>query len=178
MFGFFKKKEASIKVISRIWMTDAALHAALYSAWEKDNTLHIACWFEDTWSRLTAFFTRHAASSFNIILARELSAHIPKDRLIFTEHHPLPQKEQDLFEKLHLKEALVWTSLESPLLKYFGGERISGLMQKLGADEKESLEHPMIHKAIRNAQDKIAAGLTIEQSAQSPEEWLARNYTR
>lgn len=46
-------------------------------------------------------------------------------------------------------------SLEDDLLRIFGSDRISGIMNKLGMEEGEPIEHSMISKAIENAQKKV-----------------------
>ncbi|MBM9605842.1 preprotein translocase subunit SecA [Desulfopila inferna] len=46
-------------------------------------------------------------------------------------------------------------SLEDDLLRIFGSGKISGIMEKLGMEEDEPIEHSMISKAIENAQKKV-----------------------
>ena len=46
-------------------------------------------------------------------------------------------------------------SLEDDLLRIFGSGRISGVMDKLGMEEDEPIEHNMITRAIENAQRKV-----------------------
>jgi len=48
-----------------------------------------------------------------------------------------------------------YLSLEDSLMRIFGSERIAGLMQKLGMEEGEAIEHPWVNKAIENAQKKV-----------------------
>ncbi|MBW2350756.1 MAG: preprotein translocase subunit SecA, partial [Deltaproteobacteria bacterium] len=48
-----------------------------------------------------------------------------------------------------------YLSLEDDLLRIFGSDRISGIMDKLGMDEGEPIEHSMLSKAIENAQRKV-----------------------
>jgi preprotein translocase subunit SecA len=48
-----------------------------------------------------------------------------------------------------------YLSLEDDLLRIFGSERISGIMEKLGMEEGQPIEHSMITKAIENAQRKV-----------------------
>ncbi len=48
-----------------------------------------------------------------------------------------------------------YLSLEDDLLRIFGSGRISGIMDKLGMEEDEPIEHPMITRAIENAQRKV-----------------------
>jgi preprotein translocase subunit SecA len=46
-------------------------------------------------------------------------------------------------------------SLEDDLMRIFGSEKISYIMDKLGMKEGEPIEHAMISKAIENAQKKV-----------------------
>jgi preprotein translocase subunit SecA len=48
-----------------------------------------------------------------------------------------------------------YLALEDDLLRIFGGERITGIMEKLGMEDGEPIENKMISKAIENAQAKV-----------------------
>ncbi len=48
-----------------------------------------------------------------------------------------------------------YLSLEDDLLRIFGSDRISGVLDKLGMDEDDPIEHNMISRAIENAQKKV-----------------------
>jgi preprotein translocase subunit SecA len=48
-----------------------------------------------------------------------------------------------------------YLSLEDDLLRIFGGERIQGIMGRLGMEEGEPIEHNLISRAIENAQRKV-----------------------
>ena len=48
-----------------------------------------------------------------------------------------------------------YLSLEDDLLRIFGSDKISGVLDKLGMDEDEPIEHNMISRAIENAQRKV-----------------------
>jgi preprotein translocase subunit SecA len=50
-----------------------------------------------------------------------------------------------------------YLSLEDDLLRIFGSERISGIMERLGMEEGEPIEHKFISKAVENAQKKVEA---------------------
>ncbi len=50
-----------------------------------------------------------------------------------------------------------YLALEDDLLRIFGSDRIAGLMDKLGMEEGEPIEHSMLSKAIENAQRKVEA---------------------
>ncbi len=48
-----------------------------------------------------------------------------------------------------------YLSLEDNLMRIFASERMAGLMQKLGMEEGEAIEHPWVSRAIENAQKKV-----------------------
>ncbi len=48
-----------------------------------------------------------------------------------------------------------YLSLEDDLLRIFGGERISPIMERLGMEEGEPIEHGLINRAVENAQKKV-----------------------
>ena len=48
-----------------------------------------------------------------------------------------------------------YLSLKDNLMRIFASDRVSGLMQKLGMQEGEAIEHPWVTKAIENAQRKV-----------------------
>ena len=48
-----------------------------------------------------------------------------------------------------------YISMEDDLMRIFGSDRLSGIMQKLGMEEGVPIEHKLISKAIENAQKKV-----------------------
>ncbi len=52
-------------------------------------------------------------------------------------------------------ESRFYLSLEDSLMRIFGSERIANMMQKLGMEDGEAIEHPWVNKAIENAQRKV-----------------------
>ncbi|MCP5415764.1 MAG: preprotein translocase subunit SecA [Chromatiaceae bacterium] len=48
-----------------------------------------------------------------------------------------------------------YLSLEDNLMRIFASERVSAIMQKLGMEQGEAIEHPWVTKAIANAQRKV-----------------------
>lgn len=87
----------------------------------------------------------------------------------------MPKKEKELYASFALKEVHVYSSLDEPLFMHFGGEKIIGLLNKLGMKEDEPLENTLITKALHNAQEKIAAKVNLEQGALSQAEWFRKN---
>jgi preprotein translocase subunit SecA len=50
-----------------------------------------------------------------------------------------------------------YLSLQDDLMRIFGSDKISGLMEKLGMDEDMPIENKMVTKAIENAQKRVEA---------------------
>jgi preprotein translocase subunit SecA len=48
-----------------------------------------------------------------------------------------------------------YLSLEDDLLRIFGSERIASIMDKIGMQEGEPIEHPLVTRAIENAQRRV-----------------------
>ncbi len=48
-----------------------------------------------------------------------------------------------------------YLSLEDSLMRIFASERVAAMMQKLGMQQGEAIEHPWVTKAIENAQRKV-----------------------
>ncbi|MDH5544929.1 MAG: preprotein translocase subunit SecA [Gammaproteobacteria bacterium] len=48
-----------------------------------------------------------------------------------------------------------YLSLEDNLMRIFASDRVAGMMQKLGMEKGEAIEHPWVSKAIENAQRKV-----------------------
>jgi len=48
-----------------------------------------------------------------------------------------------------------YLSLEDPLLRIFGGERLGSIMQRLKMPEGEPIEHPIVNRSIAKAQNRV-----------------------
>jgi len=51
--------------------------------------------------------------------------------------------------------SIFYLSLEDDLMRLFGSDRIAGLMDKMGAEEGEVIEHPWVTRSIEGAQKRI-----------------------
>ena len=80
-------------------------------------------------------------------------------RIIGTERHESRRIDNQLRGRSGRQgdpgESRFYIALEDDLIRLFGGDRISGIMDKLGMETGESIEHPLLSKAIENAQKKV-----------------------
>jgi len=174
MFKLFNK-ENKPRIIDRVFirMEKKWIYCQKISN-QNPNTIFIA-WFDNTIDELESYFSGTGIKN-SILKARTTSkSQIEGRPVVFIEHYPMKSKEQQLLEQLSLQEAVFLTALDEPLLKYFGGEKLIKLMESLGMKEDEAIEHPMITQSLANAQEKIEAKVSLEQSARSQAEWMDRN---
>ncbi|HEX7904376.1 MAG TPA: hypothetical protein VF487_10885 [Chitinophagaceae bacterium] len=176
MFNLFKKKEAGTRVTDRIWMNENAKLESFTKEWRKNNDILYISWFEDTYAKIESLFIQENIQANCLAMTRELSPSIITGKtIVFAEHYPLHEKENAIYQKLNLQQVIVWSALDEPLFKHFGGDKIIAMMKQLGMSEDAAIEHVMISKAIQNAQEKIAKKVTTEQAARSQTDWLQRN---
>ena len=100
-------------------------------------------------------------------------------RTLVIEHHPLAVRDDSLLSSLSaldcLSEISFHSALTDPLLSHFGGEKIEGLLRRLGLAEEECVSHELISRAIRGAQDKISSQVKQDMQTQSAEDWFKYN---
>lgn len=175
MFGLFGKKEKDI-ITDKVWFTTEAKWAACRQlATAQPDTLFVT-WFEDTFHQLENALINNGLTADKIVMARQLTSHFATvGSVVFAEHYPLRAKEEELCQKAGITAAAVFSALDEPLFKHFGSDKIIGLARSFGMKEEEAIEHTMVSSAIKNAQEKIAAKVTLEQAALSQADWLMKN---
>jgi hypothetical protein len=176
MFNFSKNKKSETKVKDIIWISSEAKWRGLEELWKKDPNTVFVFWFDETLDEARSKIDPFMIDKIQFAPAREVNHHlIPAKPVIFGEHYPLQKKEQELFQQLQLKEVKVLSSLDEPLFKRFGADKIIQLMRQMGMKETDSVENQMITNAIKNAQQKLEKQVTIDHSASSQRSWLEKN---
>lgn len=172
MFGLFKKDD-TVKVIDRVWMTSQAKWKACGAMLGANPGCLFVGWFEDTVSQLKSILGDRAP----VFLAPKMNPADGNGKLvILIEHYPLEQVEQNFFKRQQWKEIPVLSALDEPLFMRFGGKRTIEIIKKLGVGEDEILGHSMIRSAIKSAQRKLAGQVRAEQKASSQEKWFELNF--
>jgi preprotein translocase subunit SecA len=102
---------------------------------------------------------------------------MPELLIAVCERHPSWIAEEQFMKWLEPFHGYMtyFESLDSPLFRVFGVERIKTLLGALGMSESEAIEHKMVSNALENAQKKIAAKAAGSGPARSAEEWF-QNY--
>jgi len=76
--------------------------------------------------------------------------------IVGTEHHEARRIDNQLRGRAGRQgdagSSRFYASLEDDVVRRFGGDRVKGIMQWAGLDENTPIEHPIVNKAISNAQ--------------------------
>ena len=203
MFSLLKKTSLPAHT-DKVWKTrQACLKGMMTEALQvisKSGKPIIISWFDDRHQSLLDFLNQYQVPYVLMDeyfeLTDDKATYILKAGLVSTSlhsaslkakqktviadgHFPLMEYENKIIEKLLGGESktpvLFCLSLEDPLLKSIGSNAILQLLEKLGLGENESLDHPMIQKAIERAQEKISSNVISEIRTQNEDEWFIRN---
>lgn len=175
MFGLFKSKSKYNTVNDQVWMTiEAKFRACQKMLLANPDTIFVA-WFEDTAQVLRKSLNVDENTNTVLLAERILLENLRNELVIFVEHYPLIEKEQNLFVSMGLNNVPVLSALDEPFFNVFGGDRIRELMYKLGTQEDEVIAHAMINKSIMRAQEQIAKKVLSEKPATSAKQWFVVN---
>jgi len=181
MFNLFKKKEQEIRITDKVFQSGAAKLKAMLAQWTEEKNTVFIFWFDESLREAQSFFAAQTIEPVSLLTPREVTSpaagqHTGKT-LVFAEHYPLRSRELELFTKLNLSSVQVYSSLDEPLFKQFGAEKIIQVMQQMGMKEDECIEHKMVSNSIRQIQEKIGKKILVDPSARSQADWLQNNYT-
>jgi hypothetical protein len=129
-----------------------------------EPTIYLAKASELSHPRVNEFLRGHAAQF--------------SGEVFFSSHYPKAQPEEKLLQELsamNFKHFIFCLSFDDPLLKTFGSEKILPLLEKLGLEDEEAVEHAMVTQSIKGAREKIESKVISEVQTKSPEEWFALN---
>ena len=93
-------------------------------------------------------------------------------------HYPMSAVENTTLHNLTaagFSKFVFCLSFDDPLLKIFNSQNILPLLEKLGLEEEESIEHAMVTQSIKRAREKVESKVKAEVKAKSPEDWFALN---
>lgn len=186
MFGLFGKKKKKY-FASRVMSSRENLDRFLCDGIKRGEFVVVA-FFEETRQKISdalpeelrekVIIAEQVAAGFAISRIKTFLSH-PDRKLVFAERYPLSAREEQCAERLSQENIplpiMMYASLDDAFFHAFGGERLKGLMQTLGLDENEFIEHAMIEKSIENAQEKIAKKISVESHARSGKEWFRMN---
>ncbi|HWA35802.1 MAG TPA: hypothetical protein VG737_16780 [Cyclobacteriaceae bacterium] len=125
----------------------------------------------------TIAILRASGSGFASSIHKEVKAAI-----LLLGRYPLADTENKVIDDLatHFPGSSIsfCLSLEDGFFEVFGSENLKTIMDTLGMKDDEFVEHKLVSKAIKNAQEKIARNVVVEAKARSEKEWMEKNVKR
>ena len=107
------------------------------------------------WERIFSHFSQQTSAEHDDVIARG-GLHI-----LASERHEARRIDNQLRGRAGRQgdpgSSRFYLSLEDDLMRIFGSDRISGLMERLGMEEGVPIEHGMVTKAIERAQRQVEA---------------------
>jgi len=107
------------------------------------------------WERIFGHFTRQTEAEHNEVV------NVGGLHILGTERHEARRIDNQLRGRAGRQgdpgSSRFYLSLEDDLMRIFGSDRISGLMQRLGMEEGVPIEHGMVTRAIERAQRQVEA---------------------
>jgi len=107
------------------------------------------------WERIFGHFRRETDAEHNDVVS------VNGLHILGTERHEARRIDNQLRGRAGRQgdpgSSRFYLSLEDDLMRIFGSDRISGLMQRLGMEEGVPIEHGMVSRAIERAQKQVEA---------------------
>ena len=109
----------------------------------------------EDWDRISAFFKQQCEAEHDEVVS------VGGLHIVGTERHEARRIDNQLRGRAGRQgdpgSSRFYLSLEDDLMRIFGSDRISGLMQRLGMEEGVPIEHGMVTRAIERAQKQVEA---------------------
>jgi preprotein translocase subunit SecA len=122
------------------------------------NFFHIDSFYRvkrDDWDRIFTHFKRQCEDEHKQVV------NLGGLHIVGTERHEARRIDNQLRGRAGRQgdpgSSRFYLSLEDDLMRIFGSDRISGLMQRLGMEEGVPIEHGMVSRAIERAQKQVEA---------------------
>ncbi|MFN8284304.1 MAG: hypothetical protein U0U67_13880 [Chitinophagales bacterium] len=187
----FGKKKNELQTIEYIWKNDYAKYKGILRMTDRSKPIIFIYYFIETKNQIQQLIETMQVSFSSDIYKQDkitithaeniLDAKIDLTHttVCFIEHHPSFTTEHKILNylenDLQIKEVIFHIALTEPLLHYFAGDKIVPLLEKMGFDENEALQHSMITRSIINAQKKIDDKNPNSIETQSAKHWFEVN---
>ena len=164
-----KDFQHSVTTTMKVFMTESAMLSALRLESGKNPQIPVAAWFPDMKKKLLD------KTGIQAHMVDELPAPANRNRHILVAGiHPSARKEQIGFERAGIQYAVVFLSLEDPLLKSYMDDNFN-MMKGLGLKEDEAISDSLVGQSVAYLQKDIDERVSSDLPAASSEEWLLLN---
>ena len=168
----FKKKPQAPSINCRVWLNQVAKEKACIRMAKTDHELIFIAWSRLTFGVFQNVFSRQGLPS-EVILAREvIPSRLEGKEFVFLERHYDRDKELNFLESINANKVLVQFSLEDPIMSAFNSDRVLKVMESMGHQEDEPMEHKMINKSIERGMDKVKDASLTDDLPEVVKVWI------
>jgi hypothetical protein len=157
LFDFLKRKPPTTPMRDLVWGTQAAKFAGACQWIDQHPGTVVLAWSGLTRDQFVAYAAQHMSQPPKVaLMGVTMPGRLAGERLLLLEHHLYAQEETDFLQQAQAAEVVCVNSLDDPLLQLVGGERLRNLVQSMGMQPDELIEHRLIQASIRQAQQKMS----------------------
>lgn len=173
--SLFRRKARALREDDTVWATsEARLRAVLATPGAR-----LVAHFEETRRALQAL-ARGGGRPVDVALVAGLVPPPERDPgllVVVAERHPLREHDERVAEWADAAAGRVafHLSLEDPLVALFAGERLRGVLERLGLTPDMPIRSRLVSRAIEQAQDRIRKHATGDLPSASSAGWLQAN---
>jgi len=170
--NLFKKSPKGPIITVRVWINQSEKENGCIKMANEDAKLSFIAWSTLTAQTFQDAFRKKGISN-EVILAREvITSRLQGRNFVLLERHYDLDKEIAFLQSLNSKEVLAQVSLSDPIMTAFNGDRIQKVMDTMGHEEGEYIEHKMIDQSIERAMRKIKEGELDGGFSEGLREWM------
>ncbi len=172
LFGFLKKKEKEPVIIDKVWMNQKAKELGCLAHVGSNPGATLIAWSSLTFDRFQKYLNEENGLAVEIMMAGLTMPNRMKGREIcFLEHHLFLKKEIEMLQSWKCEKAVFLNSLTDPVFYTLNPDRILLLMEKMGMEENELIEHAMVTKSIKRAQQKMEKERMLPEMSPAVKDW-------
>ena len=171
---FFSKKKKGSQKRFVIYISKLAKYRNLLDYIESSGIKECYFFFESTRNEMEQLAN---AKGLSLEFHDARSEKKLRNKILCLEAHPLYSITQKFVDQFgEGTEVEFWMGMDESVFKLFGTDRTISLMERMGIDENEAIEHKMIVKSIERAQQKLDENTQTHQDVRtSVEEWESAN---
>ncbi|MEZ4930587.1 MAG: hypothetical protein R2788_00460 [Saprospiraceae bacterium] len=171
-FDLFKKKESGPVITDMVWINQAAKERGCLQLLRERPDLTLIAWSTVTFDRFQQLLhTDHGFSTGIMTAHSAMPSRMHGKEICFLEHHLFHSKEIALLQSWKCEKALFLNSLEDPVFHLSNAERIVAMMERMGHQEDEVIEHAMVTKSIKRAQEKMEKEGGVKDMSEEMKAW-------
>lgn len=176
ILNLFRKTPKGPRISVRVWINHDAKEKACIKMAQAEKTLLFIAWSKVTCEHFQEIFKQEGIPNEVVTASDVLPYRMTGRKFVFIERHYDEIKEKKFLKSLKVDSALAHLSLSDPILSIFNSDRVQEVLENMGHNEDESIEHDMVNKSIERAMREIKNGNLPEDSSRALKEWIKGIY--